>query len=71
MTGHVYTEDGRRLYTLPQLAEVTGISYATLRKRRERGRLPEPDAQPDDRTPLWTKESVMPKLNEAIGRATD
>lgn len=59
MTGHVYTEDGRRLYTLAQLPEVTGIPYDVLRKRRSRRTLPEPDAQPDRRTPFWTKESIV------------
>src|SRR5690606_36823427 len=43
MAGHVYTADGRRLYTLPQLAELLDIPHATLRTRRKRGQLAEPD----------------------------
>lgn len=59
MAGHVYTADGRRLYTLPQLAELLDIPHATLRTRRKRGQLAEPDVWLDGRTPLWIKESIM------------
>lgn len=56
----VYDEHGRRLLTLPQLAERLGITHDTARQRHSRGKLP-PAGRLDARTPLWhdPKETSM------------
>ena len=56
--GHVYTADGRRLYTQQQLAELLGVPHSTITTWRSRGQLPDPDVWVDRRTPLWTAETV-------------
>lgn len=56
---HVYTADGRRLYTQRQVAELLDVPYSSLGTWRDRGQFPDPDLWIDGRTPLWTEETAQ------------
>ena len=53
----IYDQHGRRLYTMEQLATLTGREYGTIRQHRRRGTggLGEPAGWIDKRTPVWHK----------------
>jgi hypothetical protein len=53
----IYDEHGQRLYTMGQLAALTGRKYGTIRQyhRRGTGGLGEPAGWVDERTPVWHK----------------
>lgn len=55
--------------TLQDLADRWDVKYSTLKVRRHRGQLPEPD-QVIGRTPVWTLESVekMEKHDDSKSR---
>jgi hypothetical protein len=41
--------------TYKDISALTGISVAALKKRKERGQLPEPDLAPSQRSVLWVR----------------
>lgn len=49
----VFDADGRRLFTLQQLAERLGETPEALRQRRRRRHLPDPAGWVDERTAVW------------------
>lgn len=51
----VFDAQGRRLYTLPQIAELLGREVDTVHqwRRRKNGKIPREAGSLDERTPLW------------------
>lgn len=59
----IYDRDGHRLYTLGQLADLTGQLHGTVRQWHKRGRkLGEPAGWVDERTPTWRRPARRSEL---------
>jgi predicted DNA-binding transcriptional regulator AlpA len=50
------------------IAELTGVSTSTLRGYRAKGQMPQPDASPHPRVPMWRRRTIEEWLANRPGR---